>query len=71
MPGRNRGFAFVDYLNHACAEHGRRNLSRPHFRLLSNTPTISWADPRPEPDQAALDKVGMGVMIESDVVTKL
>ena len=60
MPGRNRGFAFVDYLNHACAEHGRRNLSRPHFRLLSNTPTISWADPRPEPDHWTRWGVGGG-----------
>ncbi|KAJ7526846.1 hypothetical protein O6H91_16G043400 [Diphasiastrum complanatum] len=45
-PARNRGFAFVDYYNHACAENARKVLSRASFRLASNVPTVSWADPR-------------------------
>ncbi|KAH7443544.1 hypothetical protein KP509_02G039700 [Ceratopteris richardii] len=43
-PERNRGFAFVEYYNHACAEHSRRMLSAPGFKLGSSIPTISWAD---------------------------
>eukprot|EP00250_Pteridium_aquilinum_P009088 c18434_g1_i1 orf=399-2066(-) len=43
-PERNRGFAFVEYYNHACAEHARRTLSSPGFKLGTNTPTINWAD---------------------------
>lgn len=56
-PTKNRGFAFVEYYNHACSEQARRNLSKPQFRLGSNQPTISWADPRPEPDAAAMSTV--------------
>lgn len=43
-PDRNRGFAFVEYYNHACAEHARRILTLPGFKLGTNTPTINWAD---------------------------
>ncbi|MCO5600216.1 hypothetical protein L7F22_054326 [Adiantum nelumboides] len=43
-PERNRGFAFVEYYNHACAEHSQRILSAPGFKLGTNTPTINWAD---------------------------
>jgi RNA recognition motif-containing protein len=56
-PGRNRGFAFVEYYNHACAEHARREMSKPSFRLGSNAPTISWADPRSGPDANAMSQV--------------
>ncbi|KAJ7566337.1 hypothetical protein O6H91_02G097800 [Diphasiastrum complanatum] len=52
-PERNRGFAFVDYYNHACAENARKVMSRASFRLGSNVPTVSWADPRGGPDTPA------------------
>lgn len=56
-PSRNRGFAFVEYYNHACAEHARRVMSKSSFRLGSNAPTISWADPRSGPDSNAMSQV--------------
>ncbi|CAM6129484.1 unnamed protein product [Calypogeia fissa] len=56
-PGKNRGFAFVEYYNHACAEHARRVMSKPNFRLGSNAPTISWADPRGGADATSMSQV--------------
>ncbi|KAL2345239.1 hypothetical protein Fmac_006524 [Flemingia macrophylla] len=44
--GRNRGFAFIEYYNHACAEYSRLKMSNSNFKLDSNAPTVSWADPR-------------------------
>ncbi|XP_015898640.1 heterogeneous nuclear ribonucleoprotein Q [Ziziphus jujuba] len=43
---RNRGFAFIEYYNHACAEYSRQKMSNPKFKLDNNAPTVSWADPR-------------------------
>ena len=43
---RNRGFAFVEYYNHACAENARRKLSMPGFKFGTNTPTVNWAEER-------------------------
>ncbi|KAF5744875.1 nucleolin [Tripterygium wilfordii] len=42
----NRGFAFIDYYNHACAEYSRQTMINPKFMLGDNVPTISWADPK-------------------------
>ncbi|PKA58997.1 Polyadenylate-binding protein 5 [Apostasia shenzhenica] len=41
---RNRGYAFIEYYNHACAEHSRKKMSTSDFKLDSNVPTVSWAD---------------------------
>jgi len=46
---RNRGFAFVEYYNHACAEHAMRNMSEGNFMLENRTPTVRWADPKNTP----------------------
>ncbi|KAL1566145.1 heterogeneous nuclear ribonucleoprotein Q isoform X2 [Salvia divinorum] len=43
---RNRGFVFIEYYNHACAEYARQKMSNPNFKLDSNSPTVSWADPK-------------------------
>lgn len=43
---RNRGYAFIEYYNHACAEYSRQKMSNSNFKLGSNAPTVSWADPR-------------------------
>ncbi|KAJ7981174.1 Heterogeneous nuclear ribonucleoprotein like [Quillaja saponaria] len=42
----NRGFAFIDYYNHACAEYSRQKMMNPKFKLGDNAPTVSWADPK-------------------------
>ncbi|XP_062112750.1 heterogeneous nuclear ribonucleoprotein Q [Humulus lupulus] len=43
---RNRGFSFIEYYNHACAEYSRQKMSNPKFKLDTNAPTVSWADPK-------------------------
>lgn len=43
---RNRGFAFIEYYNHACADYSRKMMSTPEFKLDNNAPTVSWADPK-------------------------
>ncbi|KAL0337017.1 UNVERIFIED_CONTAM: Heterogeneous nuclear ribonucleoprotein Q [Sesamum calycinum] len=37
---RNRGFAFIEYYNHACAEYSRQKMSNPKFKLDDNAPTV-------------------------------
>lgn len=49
----NRGFAFVDYYNHACAEYSRQKMMNPKFKLGDNAPTVSWADPKNAESSAA------------------
>ncbi|KAL6145569.1 hypothetical protein ACLB2K_056255 [Fragaria x ananassa] len=43
---RNRGFAFIEYYNHACADYSRQKMSTSKFKLDTNAPTVSWADPK-------------------------
>lgn len=43
---RNRGFVFVEYYNHACAEYSREKMSKPKFKIEGKAPTVSWADPK-------------------------
>jgi len=44
--GRNRGYAFVEYYNHACAEYSKQKMSDPSFKLDDNAPTVNWAESR-------------------------
>ncbi|XP_021289866.1 heterogeneous nuclear ribonucleoprotein R [Herrania umbratica] len=50
---RNRGFVFIEYYNHACAEYSRQKMLKPTFILDNNAPTVSWADPRNAESSAA------------------
>ncbi|WCJ34297.1 RNA-binding (RRM/RBD/RNP motifs) family protein [Euphorbia peplus] len=50
---RNRGFAFVEYYNHACADYSRQKMSNSDFKLDDNAPTVSWADPKNAGSSAA------------------
>ncbi|KAL7121666.1 hypothetical protein ACP275_02G194600 [Erythranthe tilingii] len=52
-PGRNRGFAFVEYYNNACADYSRQQMAAASFKLDGNTPTVTWADPKITPDHSA------------------
>ncbi|XP_010689045.1 heterogeneous nuclear ribonucleoprotein Q isoform X1 [Beta vulgaris subsp. vulgaris] len=56
-PGRNRGFAFIEYYNNACADYARQKMSSGSFKLEGNTPTVTWADPKTAPDSAAASQV--------------
>ncbi|KAK1425286.1 hypothetical protein QVD17_20636 [Tagetes erecta] len=56
-PTRNRGFAFVEYYNNACADYSRQKLGSPSFKLDGNTPTVTWADPKITADNSASAQV--------------
>jgi heterogeneous nuclear ribonucleoprotein R len=45
-PNRNRGFLFVEYYNHACADYGRQNLSSSNFKVYGSQLTVRWAEPK-------------------------
>ncbi|KAL6196179.1 hypothetical protein ACLB2K_031794 [Fragaria x ananassa] len=49
----NRGFAFIDYYNHACADYSRQKMMDSKFKLDTNSPTVSWADPKNAESSAA------------------
>ncbi|GMI92260.1 hypothetical protein like AT3G52660 [Hibiscus trionum] len=53
LSNNNRGFAFVEYYNNACAEYSRQKMMNQEFRLGDNTPTVSWADPKTADSSAA------------------
>jgi len=50
---RNRGFAFIEYYNHACAEYSRQQMSNTKFKLGDKSPTVSWADSKNAESSAA------------------
>lgn len=50
---RNRGFAFIEYYNHACAEYSWQKMSNPKFKLDDNAPTVKWAEPKNAESSAA------------------
>ncbi|ONK79996.1 uncharacterized protein A4U43_C01F12640 [Asparagus officinalis] len=56
-PERNRGFLFVEYYNHACAEYARQKMTNPNFKIDGSNPTISWADPKNAAEASAASQV--------------
>lgn len=52
-PARNRGFAFVEYYNNACADYSRKKMVSANFKLEGNSPTVTWADPKITPDHSS------------------
>ncbi|KAJ6839035.1 heterogeneous nuclear ribonucleoprotein R [Iris pallida] len=56
-PSRNRGFLFVEYYNHDCADYARQKMSSANFKMDGSTPTISWADPKNSSESSAASQV--------------
>ncbi|CAL9177830.1 unnamed protein product [Musa hybrid cultivar] len=56
-PARNRGFLFVEYYNHACAEYARQKMTNSNFKIDGTNPTVSWADPKNSADSSAAAQV--------------
>ncbi|CAA7403468.1 unnamed protein product [Spirodela intermedia] len=56
-PSRNRGFVFVEYYNHGCADYSRQKMSVASFKLEGTKPTVSWADPKNSTDSSASSQV--------------
>lgn len=73
---RNRGYAFLHYYNHGCAALAK-NLLGKNWKLGDRSPTVSWAEPKREPDAQAVAKVkvvylkGFGEGTTEDMLTEL
>jgi len=52
-PNRNRGFLFVEYYNHACADYAKQKLSSPNFKVDGSQLTVSWAEPKGSTDASS------------------
>jgi heterogeneous nuclear ribonucleoprotein R len=62
-PDRNRGFAFAEYYNNACAENAKRMMSVPGFKLGANTPTVNWAESPSGSDKSASSQVQHSILL--------
>ncbi|CAL8471852.1 g11394 [Coccomyxa elongata] len=45
-PGQNRGFAFVEFYNHACAQLAKNTLSAPTYTMGGRTLNVAYAEPK-------------------------
>eukprot|EP00884_Botryococcus_braunii_P004126 jgi/Botrbrau1/13714/Bobra.250_2s0011.1 len=57
FPGQNRGFAFLEFYNHACAEQAKNVLSAPSFRLKDRQVVVSFTDSKQDANAAAQSQV--------------
>ncbi|KAI8026935.1 Heterogeneous nuclear ribonucleoprotein Q [Camellia lanceoleosa] len=68
-PSQNRGFAFVEYYNNACADYSRQKMLSANFKMDGNAPTVSWADPKNVPDNSAA--VSQSIFLQCEQVKRL
>lgn len=57
--GDNKGFAFVNFFNNACASKAFETMQHVSFTVGYRHPTVKWAEPRKvlDPDSAAVQNV--------------
>lgn len=54
---KNRGFAFVEYVNHRAASKARRKLIPNRIQLWGSEIEVDWAAPENEIDDDVMSKV--------------
>nr|CAB3253827.1 heterogeneous nuclear ribonucleoprotein R [Phallusia mammillata] len=54
---KNRGFCFLEYVDHKSASQARRRLSSNKLKAFNNTISVDWADPIEEPSDEIMAKV--------------
>ncbi|KAK4016488.1 probable RNA-binding protein 46 [Daphnia magna] len=54
---KNRGFAFVEYINHRAASKARRKLIPDRIQLWGKEIAVDWAEPENEIDEDIMSKV--------------
>ena len=55
---KNRGFCFLEFIDHKSASVAKRKLSSPRFnRVFNREVAVDWADPNDEPDEETMSKV--------------
>ncbi|KAK9905524.1 hypothetical protein WJX75_001554 [Coccomyxa subellipsoidea] len=45
-PGQNRGFSFIEFYNHACAQLAKNVLSAPTYTMGGRTLNVAYAEPK-------------------------
>jgi RNA recognition motif-containing protein len=53
---KNRGFCFLEFVDHKSASVAKRKLSK-FNRVLNREIAVDWADPHEEPDEETMSKV--------------
>lgn len=53
---KNRGFCFLEFIDHKSASVAKRKLSK-FNRVLNREIAVDWADPHEEPDEETMSKV--------------
>lgn len=66
--GLNRGFAFIEYYNNACAEYSRQKMSNSNFKLDSNAPTVNWADARNSESSATSQVIVFHIILSGQLL---
>jgi len=54
---KNRGFCFLEFVDHKAASQARRKLSFPKTKAFKNPISVDWADPIEEPSEEIMAKV--------------
>lgn len=54
---KNRGFCFLEFVDHKAASQARRKLSFPKTKAFKNPISVDWADPIEEPSDEIMSKV--------------
>ena len=55
---KNRGFCFIEFIDHKSASMAKRKLSSSRFnRVFNREIAVDWADPNDEPDEETMAKV--------------
>ncbi|XP_076818532.1 heterogeneous nuclear ribonucleoprotein Q-like [Clavelina lepadiformis] len=54
---KNRGFCFLEYVDHKAASQARRKLGSPKVKAFNNAISVDWADPIEEPSDEIMSKV--------------
>ena len=55
---KNRGFCFIEFIDHKSASMAKRKLQSPRFnRLFNRELVVDWAEQTEEPDEETMSKV--------------
>jgi len=54
---KNRGFCFLEFVDHKAASQARRKLMFPKTKAFKNPISVDWADPIEEPSEEIMSKV--------------
>ncbi len=56
---KNRGFAFVEYVDHRAAAYARKKLMSERVQLWGQTICVDWAEPEQDVDVDTMNQVSL------------